>query len=87
MSHTANHTSLSINLRHMYHQRYNVHAYRNIAHILVHVCSYYKYVKAPINEATLLLATVACNNVAVCMIQCCVVACCQQLLLGNRTIA
>jgi len=41
-------------------------------------------VKAPIHEATLLLATVACNNVAVCMMQCCVVACCWQLLLTFR---
>ena len=27
---------------------------------------------APIHEATLLLATVACNNIAACMMQCCV---------------
>ena len=42
--------------------------------------------KAPIHEATLLPVTVACNNVAACMMQCCVVARCRQLLLGNRTV-
>ena len=43
-----------------------------------------EWLKAPIHEATLLLATVACNNVAACMMQCCVVACCWQLLLAFR---
>ena len=41
-------------------------------------------VKPPIHEATLLPATVACNNVAMCMMQCCVVACCRQLLVTFR---
>ena len=40
-------------------------------------------VKPPIH-ATLLPATVACNNVTACMMQCCVVACCRQLLLAFR---
>ena len=37
-----------------------------------------------IHEATLLLVTVACNNVGTCMIQCCIVVCCRQLLLTFR---
>ena len=41
-------------------------------------------IKAPIHGATLLLETVAGNNVAWCMIQCCAVARCQQLLPENR---
>ena len=53
---------------------------------------FHSSLKAPIHEATLLPATVACNNVAACIcvdvaacvMQCCVVACCRQLLLKFR---
>ena len=42
------------------------------------------HVKPLIHEATMLPATVACNNVAMSTMQCCVVACCRQLLLTFR---
>lgn len=43
-----------------------------------------QYLKAPIHDATLLPATVFCNDVAWYVVQCCVVACCWQLLLTFR---
>ena len=42
------------------------------------------FLKAPIHEATLLLATGACYKVAKCMMRCCAVACCLQQLRTNR---
>ena len=59
------------------------HVWESVS-LVLHSFTDFLSIKAPIHEATLLSATVACNNVATCMMQCCVVAHCRQLLVAFR---